>query len=328
MKKLGFIGLYFLGVLVLTTTLGAAQGNNANDIGQITRSLERQTAVLDKVLVRYRIEVTQEMPADEIEAKVAEDRQRLGSQASALPGHVGPLPVLIDCIWAKTNGVEYLETIQHHVEGQVLLEKRLVSTEKTIRWQAPDNVWDPRLKGDFAKVLVTTNRGAGWVQGYRFARFYAEDEQGKPLAESFKSADWIPAGLDTADGKRIHRLKRTSTSSSDSYTVIGFDENRGFAPISRTIVEGGKTNFDWTVEDSREVAPGVWLPLRITKQRFWRATEQPLDVARITVIDIKVNEKVPANALELQWDRGSLILDEIKGVKYREGLTAPEPIGN
>jgi hypothetical protein len=210
----------------------------------------------------------------------------------------------------------------------VLHEKRLVSAEKTIRWRAPDKAWDPKLKGDFAKVLITTNRGAGWVPGYRFARFYAEDEQGRPLTEILRGADWVPVGVDAASGKRIHKLRQTQPWAANSYTEMGFDEDRGFSVVSRTIVQGGKTNLDWTVEVSGEVAPGVWLPLQITKQNFWRDTGEPLAVAHITVDNIKVNEGVPTKALELQWERGSSVVDEVRHIKYREGQTVPEPIGN
>jgi len=326
MKRIGFIGVCLLGSLALPALLRAAQGKSVDDVGQIVHSFEGKAAALQRVAVRYHIEVAQKMPAEEIGARTSEMLGRLGLQGP--PGRIVPLPVLVECVWARANGVEYLETTEHNVGGQVRHQKRLVAAEKTIRWQAPDNLWDPRLKGDFARVLITTNRGAGWVPGYRFARFYAEDEHGRPLTESLRSADWNSAGLDTTNGKRIHKLRRIQASSANSYTEAGFDEDRGFSIISRTIIMDGRTNLHWVVEDSREVAPGVWLPVRIAKQNFWRDTGEPLDVSKITVDDIKVNERVPANALELQWERGSSVVDEIKRIKYREGLTAPEPTGN
>lgn len=295
---------------------------------KIIRSLDRQASALDRVAVRYHIEVAQEMPPEEIEARAAEVRQRLGLQDTRPPGiRLAPLPVLVECVWVRSNDVEYLETFEHNVGGQVLHQKRLVSAERTILWRAPDNLWSPRLKGDFARVLITTNRGAGWVPGWRFARFYGEDERGNAVAETLRGTDWVPARVDTASGKHIHKLRETGPWV-DNYTEMGFDEDRGYSPVSRTIVAGGKTNLDWTVEDSREVAPGVWLPLRITDQNFWPQTGEPLTVFDITVDDIKVSEEVPANAMELQWDPGSLVVDEIKGVQYREGLSAPEPIGS
>jgi hypothetical protein len=313
----------------LVLALGAIVANGMDEVEEIARVFEWQPSTIEQIQVRYHFDKTQLLSPEELDQRTRELRQRLGMPDRS--GHAGPLPFRVDCLWAKSNQVEYLETKQHFllskdVGEQVLHEKRLVEPERTTLWRAPEKEWNQRLRGDFATVLITPQRGANWIPGYRFARFFGEDEHGHPLAESLVQPGWAPSGRETVAGARLHKLRLSDKTAVGNYTEMWFDESRGFTMVRRIVVDGGNTATDLVVEKSREVIPGVWAPLAMTEKRFWHGTGEPLDVTHMVVEDIKINGEVPTEALELKWDRGSSVVDEIKGVKYREGLSSPESI--
>lgn len=132
---------------------------------------------------------------------------------------------------------------------------------------------------------------------------------------------------------RIHRVKRERDDAAECVVVdfehrlsrfeVWFDRNVGclIRKVTQTPVPGSGDDTTWKAESRVtrfvEAAQGVYFPAEV-EFKYFRGEKQ-MYVQRISFAELRVNQPLPKTAFTLQFPAGTVILDEVKGKRYRTG---------